>query len=427
MLDDIPSTTHIATKNSVILAGEIRTVGDLLKEGHERFDVPLGIAAGVAFGAESQMSAIRAAAWLAASGRAGLITTLERLTSPTKESLLAEGMLLASADSADVWGKPGLALPYPGIRILTSGTTGVPKLVRHSWQSLYTGVAVRNPKPLRWLVTFQVGTYAWYQIVAPFLFRPGTELVASAEFSVPEMVHAAECGQVTAISSTPTFWRLAFLQCAESVLLRIPLQQISLGGEPVDQAILDSLDRLYPSASITHIFASTESGPAIVVSDRKAGFPAAWIDLESEARGIRLNSGSLEVRTRWAASEAAEWVSTGDRVEMRGDRAFIVGRDGRTEINVGGLKVSTFDVEKVLLRCPGVLWCRVSAVKAPLVGQLVGADIVGGPDSGPATALVQAVSLFCGESLPDHMVPRFIRVLDKVPVGQNLKSEVARG
>ena len=59
---------------------------------------------------------------------------------------------------------------------------------------------------------------------------------------------------MTHVSGTPTLWR-ALLVALGSKAATLPLRQITLGGEAVDQAILDRLANLYPGASITHIYA----------------------------------------------------------------------------------------------------------------------------------------------------------------------------
>ena len=38
------------------------------------------------------------------------------------------------------------------------------------------------------------------------------------------------------------------------------LKRITLGGEIADQAVIDGLSKMFPLASIVHIYASTEAG-----------------------------------------------------------------------------------------------------------------------------------------------------------------------
>lgn len=420
-----PVLPPLALDNHLWMNNQDRSIADLLEIARMRFGTDPSSNTAVAFAAGNQESAIIAALWLASSGSSGMIVSEARLTPQVVAETVADGMKIVSAESGAVLHLTEVAVHESGIRILTSGSTGAPKRVLHSWKSLYTAAAVRHTRSLRWLLTYQPGTYAWFQMVAPFLFQPGWRLAVAAEQTVPVMIETAAKAAVTAISSTPTFWRLALMLCEASVLPTIPLKQISLGGEPVDQEILDTLSRVFPESAVTHIFASTESGPAFIVSDKRAGFPSSWIDDQTDGRGIRVIDGRLQVRTRWTAPSMPEWVETGDRVEIRGDRAFVVGRDGRTDINVGGLKVSAFDVEAVIRGCPDVLWCRVFAVKAPLVGNLVGAEIVGRSGTTSPADLENRVVRHCSERLAEHMVPRVVRVLDSIAVSQALKSEVA--
>src|SRR5439155_18062326 len=90
---------------------------------------------------------------------------------------------------------------------------------------------------------------------------------------------------VTAASGTPTFWRQTIMRSGDE-LAKVPLEQISLGGEPVDQAVLDQLRGLFPDARISWIYASSEVGASIVVHDGKAGFPVEWLDRSVEGRPV---------------------------------------------------------------------------------------------------------------------------------------------
>src|SRR5262249_49363971 len=147
----------------------------------------------------------------------------------------------------------GSATAEPGrVRLLTSGTTGEPKLVSHTWPSLFTMARWKHPRPARWLLTYQPGTYAWFQLVTATLFLPGPDLgVAEAVEPAALVAHAAKQG-VTAISATPTFWRIALPQADPGDVVRLAgsLAQVTLGGEVVDQAILESLSRTFPQSRV---------------------------------------------------------------------------------------------------------------------------------------------------------------------------------
>ena len=344
----------------------------------------------------------------------------ERLSETVGQTLVAQGLAMA--------GEPGSMqkiLSQGRVWILTSGSTGAPKLIQHTWDNLLT--LKGSPKPHRWLLPYQVGTYAWFQLVLPSLCLEGQDLVIpSAGADVAGIFSIALKCQANAISSTPTLWRVALMAMQAAALKDLPLDQISLGGETVDQAILDQLRDLYPEARLTHIYAATEVGACIVVHDGLEGFPASWLDDPGRAVRLAERDGVL-----WAASskrgqneglaEADGWICTGDLIAAAGDRIKFKGRAGRLLINVGGQKAYPADVEAVLLSHPAVGWCRVSARQAPLVGNLVSAEIVLA-GNGSDAAIEDELRLFCQSRLAEYAVPRFFRFLAGIPFNQSLKS-----
>ena len=232
---------------------------------------------------------------------------------------------------------------------------------------------------------YSPGTYAWWQVVTISLTQADQHLVVvePSELETWPLI-AAEHG-VTAASGTPTFWRQTIYRDTEA-LAKVPLEQITLGGEPVDQAILDRLREVFPQARISWIYASSEVGASIVVHDGKAGFPKAWLDRvsddpESERPVLSVDGDELVIASPHHGAGLDGAVRTGDRVEFVGDRVLITGRLDTDEINVGGSKVSAGLVRNVLIAHPAVAWARVFARKAPLVGRMVAAEVVANPTS----------------------------------------------
>jgi acyl-CoA synthetase (AMP-forming)/AMP-acid ligase II len=285
---------------------------------------------------------------------------------------------------------------------------------------------VRTVRPARWLMTYQPGTYAWYQLVTALLFMPGQSLALAADASPEGMIVAAAAAGVTAISATPTFWRLALLQADPEDVTRLAsgLEAVTLGGEPVDQPILDRLRALFPAARLTHIYASSEAGASIVVTDGRAGFPAAWLDDPLRTPRLRVAEDRLWIRSPHAAAGFEGWLDTRDLATIREDRVHILGRADHAFINIGGAKALAADIERVLLGHPDVLWCRVRGVRAPLVGQLVKASLVLRPGRAGGPLPETALTAYCAERLPAHMVPRVWERLDRVPATVNWKTEV---
>lgn len=306
------------------------------------------------------------------------------------------------------------------IAVVTSGTTGSPRLIPHTIETLATMRGVSHHPPRGWLCPYAPGTYAWFQCAFLGLTVDRQDLVPVEPAEVDEWVDRAERWGIDALSATPTFWRRTFLAVDGDRLRRLPLKQLSLGGEPVDQPLLDRLKSLYPDARITHIYASSEAGACIVVSDGLAGFPREWLSRpRSNGLQIGVREGNLVVRSPWSSVDVAGgWIDTGDRVRVTGDRIEIVGRAEGTTVNVGGTKIAIADVTKVLASHPDVAWCRVEPRPAPIVGELPAAEVVLMHGSSRSERDLIA---WCRERLPDVALPRVIRFRDDVPSTQVLK------
>ncbi|WP_432944345.1 AMP-binding protein [Kribbella sp. CA-253562] len=412
------STALIGDDNTVVVGGKTLTWRTL----HKLPQLPSPAAVLVDNGADA-LAAVR---HHAVHGTELLVATSSRVDLAMREELGESGfaVVLAGGDEHSVTPAKLKRVEESGrVWLLTSGSTGRPKRIGHTLESLTTVRGKQQPRT--WLVPYSPGTYAWWQVITISLTQAdqGLVVIEPSELETWPAI-AAEHG-VTAASGTPTFWRQTIFRDSEA-LAKVPLEQITLGGEPVDQAILDQLAELFPQARISWIYASSEVGASIVVHDGKAGFPKAWLDRDpdpaSERPVLSVDGDELVIASphHGAGLEGAH--RTGDRVEFVGDRVLITGRLDTDEINVGGSKVSAGLVRNVLMAHPAVAWARVFARKAPLVGRMVAAEVVLNPDLGPVTDadLVQ----WCTNRLPDYGVPRRIRFLAEIPQKETLKSDV---
>jgi acyl-coenzyme A synthetase/AMP-(fatty) acid ligase len=347
-----------------------------------------------------------------------LIASANRVTPDDEDELLAAGLTVLTGDAS----RPARPRdPDLGrIWLLTSGSTGRPKRVAHTIDSLST---VRGDlPPRRWLCPYSPGSYAWWQLVTLGVGHPGQDLVVVDPADLGGWVAAAAAYDVTAVSGTPTFWRQALLSSRRE-LTTLPLEQVTLGGEPVDQAILDQLREVFPDARISWIYASSELGASIVVHDGQAGFPLSWLGSRVPGRPeISVEDDELVLASPYHAEGLTGPVRTGDRVLVVDDRVHIVGRVDFDEINVGGAKVSAGHVRHVLQGHPDVRWARVSGRRAPMVGSVVVAEVVLA-DTAAADAET-LLSTWCREHLAPAAVPRRWRVLDQIPVKETLKTDV---
>jgi acyl-coenzyme A synthetase/AMP-(fatty) acid ligase len=365
----------------------------------------------------SSVDALPSVAALAAHGGELLVVGRSRLDPGLREQLLTQGLALSGAETA----LPELTrAPHDGrVWLLTSGSTGRPKQIAHTLASLTT---VRTSQEARrWLLPYAPGTYAWWQVVTLGLGTPGQDLVVVDPADLDAWVGHAVTHRVTAASGTPTFWRQTLMREGDR-LAEVPLAQISLGGEPVDQAVLDQLGELFPAARISWIYASSELGASIVVHDGRAGFPQSWLGRAAPDRPVlEVDGDELVITSPHSGQGLSGRVRTGDRVTVEGDRVHIIGRVDRDEINVGGTKVSAGSVRQVLLGHPDVAWAHVRGRRAPLVGSMVVAEVVAAPGRNLDEDLVRR---WAQERLPETAVPRRIKVLSEIPFKETLKSDV---
>ena len=323
--------------------------------------------------------------------------------------------------------------------LLTSGTTGRPKMVVHTLASLSGAMrGGRSPgDPAVWSTFYDIRRYGGLQIFLRALLGGGSMVLSSAQESTADFLIRAGAHGVTHISGTPSHWRRALMSPS---VRRITPRYVRLSGEIADQAILDHLRAFFPNAGITHAFASTEAGVAFDVGDGLAGFPASLIGRQNADVEMKVEDGSLRIRSARTASrylghedgplaDRDRFVDTGDMLERRGDRYHFVGRRGGI-INVGGSKVHPEEVEAVINGHPHVRMSLVRTRKNPITGALVVADVVLREEpeaaNGRVAELEHEIMQRCRETLARHKVPaaiRFVSALAVTPSGKLVRHD----
>jgi acyl-CoA synthetase (AMP-forming)/AMP-acid ligase II len=326
--------------------------------------------------------------------------------------------------------------------LLTSGTTGTPKLVLHTLHSLggalqSLGDALPRPAPsvarTIWSTFYDIRRYGGLQIYLRAVLGGSPLVLSSSGEPVQQFLARAAAAGVTHISGTPTHWRHA-LMSGEAAILKPRYARLS--GEVADQSVLDNLRRIYPDAQIAHAFASTEAGVAFDVNDGRAGFPAALIDNPSGGIEMKVVDHTLRIRSGRTAARYLGvapsvlvgddgFVDTGDMVDLVDGRYYFRGRIGGV-INVGGLKVYPEEVESVLNTDPRIRMSLVRARRNPITGAVVVADVVladpadaAAPDA--AELIKRDLLESCRRALAAHKVPamvRFVAALEFTSAGK---------
>jgi acyl-coenzyme A synthetase/AMP-(fatty) acid ligase len=316
--------------------------------------------------------------------------------------------------------------------LLTSGTTGLPKLTVHTLASLTAAIERKASAPpsIIWSTFYDIRRFGGLQIFLRAALT-GTSLVlkGAGETTAVFLARAGARG-VTHISGTPSHWRGALMSDSAH---RLAPEYVRLSGEIADQAILNQLKLQYPQARLAHAFASTEAGVAFEVNDGLMGFPAdvlaqnPSVEMKVEGGTLRIRSDRTAVRYLGRESQPLKndegYVDTGDLLELRAGRYYFAGREDGT-INVGGLKVHPEEVEAVINRHPQVSMSLVRMKKSPITGAIVIADVVlktPQPVPDGATATQRDIVQFCRGELALHKVPASINFVPALAVAETGK------
>ena len=312
--------------------------------------------------------------------------------------------------------------------LLTSGTTGAPKLVAHSLADLIAPITVGSPTngAAVWGTFYDIRRYGGLQIFLRAVLGGASLVLSSAGEPVSDHLARLARHGVTHLSGTPSHWRRALINSAIHTLTP---RYVRLSGEIAEQPVLDALRAVFPKASVGHAYASTEAGVAFEVNDGIAGFPVGYVGCIRDGVEMKILNGSLHIRSPRTASryvgthqslaDEDGFVDTGDMVEERDDRYYFVGRkDG--VINIGGLKVHPEEVELVINRHPQVRMSLVRPKKSPITGSVVVAEVVlkreNEYETSQQIAIRNDILTLCREALPRHKVPAAISFVPSLAV-----------
>lgn len=232
----------------------------------------------------------------------------------------------------------------PQVVVATSGTSGPPKLVEHSWDSLLAAARLAEQWHGRgWILVYDgtrwAGTQVWLQAILT-----GGRLIVPASRDPDCVARAAADEDVSILPATPTLLRRVIASADSDAVGRMRLDRITLGGEAADGQLLEQARALFPTARVTHVYATTELGEVFRVSDGLPGFPAecsagpcregqncrpaamASSSFSSRATRLRwrpaISSSAVASGTNFPADAATRSSSAGPRSFLAGSRTF---------------------------------------------------------------------------------------------------------
>jgi O-succinylbenzoic acid--CoA ligase len=278
--------------------------------------------------------------------------------------------------------------------VATSGSTGVPKAVVHTHDSIAAALRASNRRLALdghepWLLCLPVAHVGGFLVLARHLVG-STPLTIHDRFDADAAMQAARSGS-THVSLVAT----ALRRIDPSVFARILLG----GAAPPDHL----------PANVTVTYGMTETMGGFVYD----GLPLddAEVSLrggEIHVRGPMLMRG---YRDESIPLTADGWFPTGDHgIVLDDGRLQVHGRRGDLIIT-GGENVWPASVERVLNAHPSVRECVVRGIDDPEWGQRIVTWIAA--DGEPPT--LDELRGFVKESLPAYCAPRELRIVESLP------------
>ena len=317
---------------------------------------------------------------------------------------------------------------HAGIVLLSSGTTGQPKIMLHDLDQWVTKRMSKRCRPrLRMLMLLLFDHIGGLNSLINAV-SGGNVVVIPKSRRVEDIVDCLEQDKVSVLPTSPSFLNLLSISIKGNDRRVFPgVRLVTYGSESMPSAVLRTCKAIFPNAKFQETYGLSELGILGTRSKSGAGSDMFYID-EKNAE-YKIVYGELVVRKSTSFygylnrdNSDTEWFYTGDLVEVDEDNALkIVGRKDDI-ITVGGEKVFPLEVESNLLEVEEVQECRVYGESCPIMGQTVSADVVP-TDAVSYLDLIKTIHVQLRQSLQSYKIPQKINVVEKIGLTDRLKLE----
>jgi len=291
------------------------------------------------------------------------------------------------------------------ITMFTSGTTGLPKKVSHSFQSItrFVRVSERNISHV-WGFAYNPTHIAGTQVFFQALLN-GNAIVRLFGLSKDEIYKEIEDFGITNISATPTFYRL--MLPADKAYPSVV--RITSGGEKFDEKATGQITKIFPNAKITNVYASTEAGSLFASDGNVFSIKPEMLPM------VKIENDELLVHNSlMGMSEInhGEWYKTGDLIKIISEDPlkFIFISRKNEMINVGGYKVNPHEVEEAIRSMQGIKDVRVFAKRNSVLGNIICCDIVKIDESMDEPT----IRTYLQTRLQEFKIPRMLKFVDEL-------------
>lgn len=296
------------------------------------------------------------------------------------------------------------------VGLYTSGTTGRPRKVLHSFETLSLNVKTGEKSSDNvWALAYNPSHIAGLQVFFQ-AFLNKNSLVYVFDAGGQSLMEHLRRYSVTHISATPTFYRRLLFDARSSVE---SIRVVTLGGEQFDPSLVSALQKVFPNARVRNIYASTEAGSLFSSDDDIFTVPP------NLSRYVSISpSGELLIHRHLLAVfeeglDFEEWYPTGDIVEQLGQGRFRFVSRATEMINVGGYKVNPHEIEQAIREVPGVLDAVVKARANRITGNILVSDVEK-EDRCSSAALEKNIYRHLQQKLQHYQIPRIINFVSDI-------------
>ena len=297
------------------------------------------------------------------------------------------------------------------IDLKTSGTTGKPKTISHTIESISKNIKIdKKYEDVTWGLTYAIGKMAFYQVLLQAVFNK-SKLVNLFGYSFDLIGDLIKENEINFLSATPTFYRL--LLSNDDIFDSV--NQITIGGEGPTAELINDLKIHFPRANVRNIYASSESASLLISKGDSFTIPEKYKNqIKIQNNTLHIHSNLLGIIDKKLLEN--EWYDTQDLIEIIDTDSFkIVGRKN-VEINVSGNKINPLRIEDIINSLSYITACLVYSKKNSVTGNILCCDIVTNNE-----ITKREIKTDLDLLLEKHEIPTFINFVESLDVNVNMK------
>jgi len=329
----------------------------------------------------------------------------------------------------------------------TSGTTGMPKMVRHNftyplghiitakyWQNVEDGGLHLTVADTGWAKA------VWGKIYGQWLAGAAVFVYDYDKFVPKDLLNIISKYGITTFCAPPTIYRFFIKEDLTKFDLS-KLKYCVVAGEPLNPEVYNQFYKatgikLMEGYGQTELTVVLGTFPWMQPKPGSMGKPSPEYEVDivdENGKSCEIGEeGQIVIRTRknipvgmfggYYRDEALTKKVWHDDVYYTGDMAWkdedgyfwFVGRADDV-IKSSGYRIGPFEVESALLEHPAVLECAITAVPDPIRGQIVKATVVLTKNYTPSDALVKELQDHVKKATAPYKYPRIVEFVDELP------------